>query len=83
MNAYVHINTYSFKSIKKGKAMEEEIQKKVENIFELFLTLHDSITYNWEEGREGYYQLALSKIIKDKFLDIFAGIDEDYAKSFK
>lgn len=63
--------------------MEEEIQKKVENIFELFLTLHDSITYNWEEGHEGSYQQALSKIIKDKFLEVFAGIDEDYVKIYE
>ena len=42
---------------------DDETMKKLKNIFELSLILHDSINFCWNEGMHGYYQLALSNII--------------------
>lgn len=52
--------------------------EKLKNIFELSLVLNDSINFNWNEGAQGYYQLALSSIITTKFIEFFKGIDEEY-----
>lgn len=43
--------------------------EKLKNIFELSLVLNDSINFNWNEGAQGYYQLALSSIITKKFIE--------------
>lgn len=58
--------------------MNETNMKKLEQIYELFLILDDSINYCWNEGCEGYYQISLSKIIKDKFTDLLKQTNENY-----
>ncbi len=57
---------------------DEKQLKKLKNIFELSLILHDSINFNWDEGMSGYYQLALSNIVTEKFTEFFKDIDEEY-----
>lgn len=67
--------------MKKGNTMENidnHTLEKLKNIFELSLVLNDSINFNWNEGAQGYYQLALSSIITTKFIEFFKGIDEEY-----
>lgn len=61
--------------------MSSEQNNQLKNIFELFLILHDSINFNWNEGYKGYYQLALSNIIKDKFTDFICNNDKDYVNT--
>ena len=50
---------------------DEKQLKKLKNIFELSLILDDSINFNWDEGMSGYYQLALSNIVTEKFTEFF------------
>lgn len=57
---------------------DEKQLKKLKNIFELSLILDDSINFNWDEGMSGYYQLALSNIVTEKFTEFFKDIDEEY-----
>ena len=52
--------------------------KKLKNIFELSLILHDSINFCWNVGMHGYYQLALSNIITQKFTELIENIDDEY-----
>ena len=58
--------------------LDDETIKKLKNIFELSLILHDSINFNWDEGMSVYYQLALSNIVTEKFTEFFKDIDEEY-----
>ena len=77
---YVYYDKYMYKS-KKGKTMDindEKTIEKLKNIFELSLILHDSINFNWNEGMQGYYQLALSNIITKNFTEFFENIDDEY-----
>ena len=57
---------------------DEKQLKKLKNIFELSLILHDSINFNWDEGMSGYFQLALYNIVTEKFTEFFKDIDEEY-----
>ena len=57
---------------------DDETMKKLKNIFELSLILHDSINFCWNEGMHGYYQLALSNIITKKFTELIENIDNEY-----
>ncbi len=58
--------------------MDNRTLEKLKNIFELSLVLNDSINFNWNEGAQEYYQLALSSIITTKFIEFFKDIDEEY-----
>lgn len=60
--------------------LDDETIKKLKNIFELSLILHDSINFNWNEGMSGYYQLALSDIVTKKFTELFKDIDKEYVE---
>ena len=60
---------------------DEKQLKKLKNIFELSLILHDSINFNWNEGMSGYYQLALSDIVTKKFTELFKDIDKEYVET--
>lgn len=57
---------------------DDETMKKLKNIFELSLILHDSINFCWNVGMHGYYQLALSNIITQKFTELIENIDDEY-----
>ena len=57
---------------------DEKQLKKLKNIFVFSLILDDSINFNWDEGMSGYYQLALSNIVTEKFTEFFKDIDEEY-----
>lgn len=74
-------NICTYINKKKGKLMKNIDSKtlgKLKNIFELSLVLNDSINFNWNEGAQGYYQLALSSIITKKFIEFFEDIDQEY-----
>lgn len=75
---------FNSKQIKKGKLMEtldEETIKKLKKIFELFLTLNDSIYFNWYEGSQRHYQVVLSNIIRNEFISFMSEIDEEYIEA--
>ena len=60
--------------------MDNRTLEKLKNIFELSLVLNDSINFNWNEGAQGYYQLALYSIITKKFIEFFEDIDLEYVE---